>query len=444
MPSSVPVLAEYHLYRYLDLQIFSCAGRPQEDRVGIEVEFFPLLRERLGTQQAQPGREGDPFFSGLYPWLLSVAERHGWHRESDPASCDLAFLLPGSGRLTLEPGGQIEYSSPPFASADEALDDVEAFESFLRREGETVGLIFLSEGFNGMLGDADPSLVVPKPRYLAMDSHFQEIGPFGRQMMRRTCATQINLDFGDMETAPLRWRAANIIAPPLNALFANSPHVLDGTAYTGYRYEIWRRADPCRAGCSVGIDDPDPVSAYLRFALDASVMLEVGPDGECRRPERHLTFRSWLRGEKVGEEADGTRRYPDMKDWELHLTTLFPHVRPRGFLELRSIDALPAGARRAAVVLAASLLYNAGLCAAVIRLFRTWKKEIRKERNGSPHGFPNIPADDREERFAFGKKLLEMAIEETGHPALHEYYRDFTRHGRTPADAHRDRERLPA
>lgn len=424
MPAIDPILTEQLLHDHLASEIFSSSGEEGNDRVGIEVEFFPLLRSRLGTPEAQPTREGDASFVGLYPWLLSVAERYGWAQESAPNSPDLAFLLPTGGRITLEPGGQVEYSSPPFDSAEEALEDVEGVEGLLRCEGERVGLMIVSEGFNRWFGGGAPELIVEKPRYLLMDRHFQKIGPFGRQMMRQTCATQINLDFGSGQTAVARWHTANMIAPALNALFANSPYTLDDIFYRSYRYQIWRRTDPSRAGYTVGEQDADPVAPYLRFALDASVIMIALSDEECCAPAGPMSFRSWMNGERANLHG-----YPDLHDWELHLTTLFPHVRPRGFLELRSIDGLPAPARRAAVILATSLLYNEGLRDAARALCdaRRLQGEEGIRANENP-----TEADDWNERFALGKALLEMAVEKTGSRVLRDYLTGITARKATP------------
>lgn len=415
MPSSNPVLTERSLYDHLAATVFAKADGRAGDRVGVEVEFFPLLSAFLHTADAQPEREESDRFIGLYPWLRSLARRHGWSEASTESTAALAFDVPGEGRVTLEPGGQIEYSSPPLGSAAEALDDVEQFERVLTEEGESVGLILASEGFNRWLGTAEPKLVVEKPRYRIMDRHFERIGPFGRQMMRRTCATQINLDFGSSEKAERRWRAANMIAPALNALFANSPGTLDGVHYPSYRYEIWRRTDPCRAGSVIGMDG-DPAEAYLRFAFDAPVMFVRGGDGRFLAPARPMTFRQWMNGE--GEWSHGL---PDMEDWAIHLTTLFPHVRPRGFMEIRSIDALPAPQRRAAVILTTELLYNDRLLDAMFSV------ADQSNRNGT------VLTDGWEGRFAHGRRLLEIAIEETRSDELRNYRSRFTARRLTPA-----------
>ena len=414
MPSRKPILSEQFLRDDLEEQVFCTVAEPRPDRVGVEVELFPLIRSQLGTASAQPEREKAGSFLGLYPWLLLLAERYGWTSQSVESSAALAFKLQTGGTVTLEPGGQIEYSSPPFEHPEQALEDAAIVEKLLCSEGERVGLWFETGGFNRWLGGNPPQLVVQKPRYLVMDQHFQKTGPYGRMMMRQTCATQINLDFGSVEKMERRWRLANLASPALNALFANAPHEYNGTHFKSFRYEIWRHTDPCRTGALPGLLEADPVTAWLQLALDASVMLVPSEQEGFRAPCKPVSFRGWMNG-----EADSSDGFPDLDDWHLHLTTLFPDVRPRGFLELRLIDGLPAQHRTAAVVLATSLLYNDGLLGEGLRLLSSQAK---------------ISERSEKERFLVGKALLECAAEETGHAALREYYHEFALQGITPAD----------
>src|SRR5207248_1900819 len=165
---------------------------------------------------------------------------------------------------------------------------------------------------------------------------------------------QINLDFGPQSVIAERWRLVNMIAPSLNAIFANSPHTFHGRHYRSFRYEIWRHADPTRTGRLYDRPDLDPVADYLRFALDASVMMTHDREGGLVPPPHLMTFRQWL----AGQSSCG---FPTFADWRLHLTTLFPDVRPRGWMEIRSIDALPPKWWSVPVALTTSLIYNDAL-----------------------------------------------------------------------------------
>jgi glutamate--cysteine ligase len=184
-----------------------------------------------------------------------------------------------------------------------------------------------------------------------MEAYFDAQCAAGRTMMRATAAVQVNVDLGDRAaTAEARWRRAHDLGPTLAAAFANSP-LAEGAGPSGWRSKrqaVWSDIDACR---TQAVDDVggDCREAWTRYALDARVML-------IRRDEQRyvailepLSFGEWLNG---GHELG----YPTLTDLEYHLTTLFPPVRPRGWLELRMIDSLPDPWWRAAVAVAVTLV----------------------------------------------------------------------------------------
>jgi len=153
-------------------------------------------------------------------------------------------------------------------------------------------------------------------------------------MMRLTAALQVNLNLGFPEQRPRRWRAANLLTPVIRAAFANSRMQLEnGLVAVSGRSVIWGRADPSRTGVLLSPasgDDWSPSREYLEFALAAHVMIRRDAKGGVAAAEPNLEFERWWCG-----AADPP---PGVSDWETHLTTLFPDVRPRGWLELRAID----------------------------------------------------------------------------------------------------------
>src|SRR5438067_207173 len=160
-------------------------------------------------------------------------------------------------------------------------------------------------------------LQLHSPRYDRMTRYFDSIGPSGVRMMRQTAATQVSLDPGRDPAA--RWRLLADLTPYLTAMFANSPRYAGGeTGYRSFRARCWRLLDPSRTGI------PHPAlpacEAYTQFALDAVDMMRTTENGAYR------AFGDWA--------ADG--QWTDV-EWEDHLSTLFPEVRPRGYLEVRSI-----------------------------------------------------------------------------------------------------------
>jgi glutamate--cysteine ligase len=165
-----------------------------------------------------------------------------------------------------------------------------------------------------------------------MDRYFDRLGPWGAWMMRCTASLQVNLDVGPPESASARWRVANLLGPVLVASFANSAADLpDGTPAVSGRAWIWSRVDPDRTGARGGGRALSPRKAYLDFALRAPVMFDAQtrpvfqPDGRVPR------FGEWWEGRTA-------RREQTIEDWRVHLGTLFPDVRPRGWLEIRPVD----------------------------------------------------------------------------------------------------------
>jgi glutamate--cysteine ligase len=190
-----------------------------------------------------------------------------------------------------------------------------------------------------------------------MHDYFASIGPDGARMMRLCCAIQINLDAGTPQQARRRWHLANLMAPILAGMFANSPLAAgSASGWKSTRSHVWHGVDPSRTGILPGGDGPNE---YLAFALDAGLLLQREADGyRAGRPS--FTFRDWLNG--------GGDRAPTLDDWHYHLTTLFPQVRARGYLELRSIDALPVRWRPVPVALASALLMDDAACRAATDL----------------------------------------------------------------------------
>jgi len=257
--------------------------------------------------------------------------------------------LANGGVLTREPGGQLELSSPPGANLAECVALTAADLAALRRTLAESGLVLVGNGLEPLL---DPPRVLDHPRYRAMEAHFDRLGPWGRVMMRSTASFQVNLDAGDDSAAASgyrrRWELVHRLGPVLVAAFANSPvRFGSATGWCSTRQLVWARMEPGRTRAPE--HDSDPRAAWTRYALDASVLCIPEPaPGDWSAPAG-LTFRAWLRG------APGLRR-PTVDDLDYHLTTLFPPIRPRGWLELRMIDAQPGDGWQTAAAVATALL----------------------------------------------------------------------------------------
>ncbi|HEY2443829.1 MAG TPA: ergothioneine biosynthesis glutamate--cysteine ligase EgtA [Streptosporangiaceae bacterium] len=277
---------------------------------------------------------------------------------------DAHAVLPGGGRLTTEPGGQLEVSSAPAADIGGCIDAAGEDLAALRDVTGAAGLQLAGHGIDPV---RPPRRVLNLPRYAAMEEFFDRRGPWGREMMCNTASIQVCLDAGHDQPGPddfrSRWRLAHAIGPVLVSAFANSPR--RGGRVSGWRstrQAVWSRLDPGRTRPPPGAeparasngngrrddDGFDPRAAWICYALDAEIMCIRRDDPAGWSAPPGLTFRDWLRG--AGE------RRPTAEDLTYHLSTLFPPVRPRGHLELRMIDAQPADGWVVPLAVAAALL----------------------------------------------------------------------------------------
>jgi len=316
-----------------DLRRHAFRGRRRgAPRIGVEIELIPVV---AATRRVAPIASGEPFSS--LDLLRAVGVRAGWaeHLSSKGAP---VFCTPEGGKLTFEPGGQIEFGSPPVSSGSELVHHLRQVGAALRERADEVGIELLALGIDPVNPVSDAPLQLHGSRYTRMAQHFAGIGPAGARMMRQTASMQVNLDMvGDEDGG---WRLMNAVAPYLVALFANSRQYAGrDSGHASFRAHCWRVLDPSRTG--LPYDESDAARAYADFALDASAILVGGP------PEEAPTYREW-----VAEHGW------DAETWTDHLTTLFPEVRPRGYLEIRSIDALPAESYSAPVAFLSGLLYD--------------------------------------------------------------------------------------
>jgi ergothioneine biosynthesis glutamate--cysteine ligase EgtA len=264
-------------------------------------------------------------------------------RSVEPARIDRALetlsspgALPGGSALSREPGGQVELSSRPGPLLG-CLCDLAADVEVLRETLAGHGMALAGWGLEPF---RERARVLDLPRYRAMEAHFDRGGPWGRRMMRSTAGLQVNLDAGDggpdgagtqINGWRRRWELAHRLGPVLVAAFANSPLWLGKpTGWHSGRQLVWARMDASRTRPPA--HSIDPRTAWADYVLDAALLCirSEGPGSWSAPPG--LTMRGWLNGEFPG------LRPPTVADVDYHMTTLFPPVRPRGWLELRMID----------------------------------------------------------------------------------------------------------
>ena len=243
--------------------------------------------------------------------------------------------LPGRSDITLEPGGQLELSTQPFEGISAAIDAL--------RDDQAAVHAKLAEHRLGVLHmGADPVRppvrVNPKSRYAAMESYFVATGNEGngRAMMCSTASLQVNVDVGSPQGWSERVQLAHRLGPVMVAMSACSPLMAGrSTGWRSTRQRIWGELD--RARCGPLLAGSDPAHEWAAYAMQAPVMLVRDPLTKAATPmSSAVSFGAW---------ADGTvqlaGRPPTTDDLEYHLTTLFPPVRLRGFVEIRYLDAVP-------------------------------------------------------------------------------------------------------
>lgn len=242
--------------------------------------------------------------------------------------------LPGRSLITLEPGGAVELSGPPFADAASAIEAMAADRAVLRS-------VFAREGLALVLLGADPlrppKRVNPGARYEAMERFFEATNSAqpGAAMMTSTAAVQVNIDAGPREGWAERIRLAHALGPTMIAMTASSP-LLSGqfTGWLSSRQWVWSQLDSARCGPILGVSGDEPTTDWARYAVKAPVMLVNEPEATIA-VDSHVTFADWADGRTL--LAD---RLPTTVDLDYHLTTLFPPVRPRQFLEIRYLDSV--------------------------------------------------------------------------------------------------------
>jgi glutamate--cysteine ligase len=321
--------------------------------------------------------------------------------------------LPAGSRVTYEPGGQLELSSLPQLGAVAACEALGADIAHVERHLGLVGLALEGRGFDARR----PVFQLDEGRYRCMRAYF---GAPGLAMMCTTASLQVCLDIGaDEKDAVRRWRLAHALGPILVAAFANSP----GPYTRSARQVIWEGLDPGRTSPVIG---DDPVAAWARYALDAKVMLLR--DGWVPNPG--MTLREWI--------ATGR---PDRDDLAYHLTTLFPPVRPQGWLELRMIDALPTRYWQVPIAVVSALIddrYASDLAAeAAEPVADRWHEAARDALTD-----PLLRHAARRCFDAARDALPRMGAHSLG-PLVDDYAERFVERGRcpadTPAEPHADR-----
>jgi glutamate--cysteine ligase len=314
-------------------RLFSPTRSSNPHAIGLELELIPVhssTRARALAMNDDRASTADV--------LSQLGKREGWSEQSNGADPP-AWKLEDGASVSFEPGGQIEISSAPQATASAVIDSTQSVVAMIREVMANAAIELVARGVDPYNGIDSVPLQLHRDRYTGMTRYFDSIGSSGEQMMRQTAALQMNVERGEDPLS--RWRLLNGLSPFVVAIFANSREYAGGpTQWASYRAHLWRTLDQSRTG--MVYDEATPVERYLAFALDATSM-RARSDGTYR------AFREWI------DEPETDREY-----WLFHLSTLFPEVRAKEFFELRSADTIDPAALAAPVVFVTGLLYDEG------------------------------------------------------------------------------------
>ncbi|MEE2721747.1 MAG: glutamate--cysteine ligase [Pseudomonadota bacterium] len=335
--------------------------KPREKwRIGTEHEKFVF---KLDTHEPAPYK-GDWGIGRFLEGLI----RFGWEpvlENGNPIALTMNHC-----NVSLEPGGQLELSGAPLENIHQTCDEVHTHLAQVKEVAGELGVGLLGAGFIPKWRREDISWM-PKGRYKIMRGYMPKKGDLGLDMMLRSCTVQVNLDFESEADMVEKFRASLALQPVATALFANSPF-LEGrpSGWLSYRSHLWEDTDPDRCGILPFVfKDGMSFERYIEYALDVP-MYFVYRDGEYVDVSGQ-SFRDFLEGNLPGRPGE----MPSMSDWSDHLTTIFPEVRLKKFLEMRGADGGPWRRLCALPALWVGLLYDAECQSAAWDLVKDWSLE---------------------------------------------------------------------
>jgi glutamate--cysteine ligase len=346
------------------IDLFASGVKPKPEwRIGTEHEKFVYrTADHRAPSYAEPGGIRD---------LLAGLTRFGWQPVVEG---DNVIALRGpDGTISLEPAGQLELSGAPLENLHQTCAETGRHLQQVKAVGDELGLGFLGLGMWPDKAREDLP-IMPKGRYAIMLRHMPRVGSLGLDMMLRTCTIQVNLDYASEADMVKKFRVGLALQPLATALFANSPFT-EGrpNGMLSYRSHIWSDTDPHRTGMLPFVfEDGFGYERYADYALDVPMYFVF-------REGRYIdaagqSFRDFLKGELPALPGEK----PRLSDWSDHLSTAFPEVRLKTFLEMRGADGGRWSKICALPALWVGLLYDQGALDAAWDLVKGWTMEERE------------------------------------------------------------------
>jgi glutamate--cysteine ligase len=339
---------------------------PGQFRVGTEHEKFAFT---LAGHRPVP-YEGRRSIRALLEGMQSLL---GWEPIMEGPNLIGLSDVTGGGAISLEPGGQFELSGAPVATIHRTCSELMAHLAQVRQVAEPLGIGFLGLGMTPDWSRAEVPMM-PKGRYRIMTAYMPKVGGHGLDMMYRTCTVQANLDYSSESDMVKKLRVSLALQPVATAMFANSPFT-EGkpNGFLSFRSEIWRDTDPDRSGMLPWAFEPGMgYERWVDYALDVPMYF-------VKRGDRYIdvagsSFRDLMAGRLAplpGERAT-------VSDWANHISTIFPEVRLKRYLEMRGADGGPSRRLPSFSAYWVGLLYDQACLDAAWDIVKAWTAEERQ------------------------------------------------------------------
>jgi glutamate--cysteine ligase len=331
------------------VQWFERAKRPGAHLVGTEQEKFGIVRDASGMPEPVRYREH------VLPTLEAMIERFGWKPAKDRGiDGELIALERDGASITLEPGGQFELSGKPLPTVHHTCAEFTQHYEELHAIAQPMGIAWLACGFHPFATREEIDWM-PKGRYRVMRAYLPTRGELALDMMLRTCTVQANFDYRDEAQCGRRLRLMLGVSSLITALFANSP--FEEGEFSGYhsrRSRTWEAVDPERCGLlPFAFEGEFAWQKYVDWAL--GVPMFFVKRGHHYHPH-HVSFRRFM--DEGFTAPDGQHHRATQGDWELHLSTLFPEVRLKPYIEIRGADSVGSKTVCALPALCKGLMYD--------------------------------------------------------------------------------------
>ena len=335
-------------------------------RIGTEHEKFPFT---LDGNRPVPyeGRRG------IRALLEGMQHLLGWEPIIENGNIIGMFDVTGGGAISLEPGGQFELSGAPVEDVHQTCSELMAHLAQVKQIAAPLGIGFLGLGMTPNWSRVEIP-VMPKGRYRIMTAYMPKVGGHGLDMMYRTCTVQTNLDFASEADMVKKMRVGLALQPVATAIFANSPFTQGApNGFLSFRSEIWRDTDPDRTGMLPWAFEPGMgFERYVDYALD--VPMYFVKRGETYIDVAGQSFRDLMQGRLAALPGD----HATISDWANHVSTIFPEVRLKRYLEMRGADGGPWPRLPALPAYWVGILYDDTALDAAWDLVKGWSAQARQ------------------------------------------------------------------